>query len=48
VKTDRLIPSNELDIIVLDGDKGTCLLIDTAKFGKYICDQEKNEKDFKI
>jgi len=33
VGTDRTIPNNKLDIIIIDNKKGTCMLIDVAISG---------------
>ena len=33
IQTDRTIPNNKPDIIILDNEKGTCMLIDVAISG---------------
>jgi len=47
VQTDRTIPNNKPDIIILDNEKGTCMLIDVAISGDRNVIKKEAEKTLK-
>jgi hypothetical protein len=47
VQTDRIIPNNKLDIITLDNEEGTCVLIDAAISRDGIVIKQDGEKFMK-
>jgi hypothetical protein len=47
IQTDRTIPSNKPDIVILDYDKGTCMLLDVAIPGDRNVIQKEAEKILK-
>ena len=47
MRTDRTIPNNQLDIIICDNKKGTCMLIDVAITGDRNVIKKEGEKIWK-
>ena len=48
LQTDRTISSNKPDIIIRDGEKRTCILIDVAIQGDRNVIKKRSREDFKI